>query len=164
MRHGVDVQPRARVPPSRPSSRSTTTSPSSQRSWAPWPEPATFSSGHLFTSTRRRQLAQHCPRGTCFPRRKRQARLTMFHPRFNFELCLERDQRENNSTRLLTESVFEFKRREGIDPNEFAQLFTTSGLALAENATWLTGRAYLPLWNTRLVFACCPDPSYNMAD
>lgn len=88
----------------------------------------------------------------------------MFHPRFNFELCLERDQRAKNLTRLLTESVTEFKRREGIDPNGFAQRFTTSGLVLSENARWLTGRAYFSLWNARLVFTCCPGPLYNMAD
>lgn len=87
-----------------------------------------------------------------------------FTRRFNFKLCLERDQRAKNSTRLLTESDMEFKRREGIDPNEFAQLFTTSGLVLSENGRWLTGRAYFSLWNARLVFTCCPGPSYHMAD
>jgi CCR4-NOT transcription complex subunit 7/8 len=54
------------------------------------------------------------------------------------------DMYAQDSIELLQKSGIQFKKHEedGIDPHLFAELLTTSGVALMENVTWLSFHAY----------------------
>lgn len=58
---------------------------------------------------------------------------------FNFKFSLETDDYAEDSIGLLIESGIQFKRHEeeGIDPREFAQLCTVSGVVLSDSVRWL---------------------------
>lgn len=58
---------------------------------------------------------------------------------FNFKFSLETDDYAEDSIGLLIESGIQFKKHEeeGIDPNEFAQLCTVSGVVLSDSVRWL---------------------------
>ncbi|XP_075735944.1 CCR4-NOT transcription complex subunit 7 [Rhipicephalus microplus] len=59
---------------------------------------------------------------------------------FNFKFNLNADMHAEDSILLLVNSGIQFAkhRAEGIEPNEFAQLFTISGIVYSENVRWLT--------------------------
>lgn len=58
---------------------------------------------------------------------------------FNFKFSLETDDYAKDSIGLLIQSGIQFKKHkeEGIDPNEFAQLCTVSGIVLSDSVRWL---------------------------
>ncbi|XP_050051744.1 uncharacterized protein [Dermacentor andersoni] len=58
---------------------------------------------------------------------------------FNFKFSLAEDTYAQDSIDLLTHSGIQFSKHnsEGIDPYEFAQLLTTSGMVLSDEITWL---------------------------
>ncbi len=60
------------------------------------------------------------------------------------QLYFRMDMYAQDSIELLQKSGIQFKKHEedGIDPHLFAELLTTSGVALMENVTWLSFHAY----------------------
>ncbi|KAL3204853.1 hypothetical protein MRX96_041157 [Rhipicephalus microplus] len=59
---------------------------------------------------------------------------------FNFKFNMNADMHEKDSIQLLVNSGIQFAKHsaEGIEPYEFAQLFTSSGIVYSENIRWLT--------------------------
>jgi len=59
---------------------------------------------------------------------------------FNFNFNLTMDMYAQDSIELLQKSGIQFKKHEdeGIDPHQFAELLTTSGVVFMENVTWLS--------------------------
>lgn len=55
------------------------------------------------------------------------------------------DMYAQDSIELLQKSGIQFKKHEdeGIDPQLFAELLTTSGVVFMENVTWLSFHAYV---------------------
>ena len=64
---------------------------------------------------------------------------------FNFAFDLSEDMFSPESIQLLTDAGVDFQRitREGIQPNDFAELLITSGLVLNEDIKWLAFHAYV---------------------
>ncbi|CAF1016541.1 unnamed protein product, partial [Didymodactylos carnosus] len=62
---------------------------------------------------------------------------------FNFQFNLTSDMYAQESIDLLQKSGIQFKRMEhdGIDPQQFAELLTTSGIVLMDNIVWLSFHA-----------------------
>jgi len=59
---------------------------------------------------------------------------------FNMKFDLETDTYSSDSIQLLKNSGFDFEKhaQDGIDPQDFAELFTVSGLCLNEDITYIT--------------------------